>query len=100
MTPNAIGMLVLMFAAGMALGACYFVGLWQTLKRLPQTKGRGRLLLVSLVVRLSVLLAIFYFLLQDGRWERLAAALIGFVVMRKILTARLGPQKTAEATQE
>ncbi len=100
MTPNAIGMLVLMFAAGMALGACYFVGLWQTVKRLPQTEGRARLLLVSLVVRLSVLLAIFYFLLQDGRWERLAAALIGFVVMRKILTARLGPQKTAEATQE
>ncbi len=100
MTPNAIGMLVLMFAAGMALGALYFVGLWQTVKRLPQAEGRGLLLLVSLVVRLSVLLAVFYFLLQDGRWERLAAALIGFVVMRKILTVRLGPQKTASAMQE
>ncbi len=100
MTPNALGMFVLMGAAGMALGALYFVGLWQTVKRLPQTEGRGLLLLVSLVARLSVLLAIFYVLLQDGRWERLAAVLIGFVVMRKILTVRLGPQKTAYAMQE
>jgi len=95
-----LGMFVLMGAAGMALGALYFVGLWQTVKRLPQTEGRGLLLLVSLVARLSVLLAIFYVLLQDGRWERLAAVLIGFVVMRKILTVRLGPQKTASAMQE
>ena len=100
MTPNALGMFVLMGAAGMALGALYFVGLWQTVKRLPQTEVRGLLLLVSLVARLSVLLAIFYVLLQDGRWERLAAVLIGFVVMRKILTVRLGPQKTASAMQE
>ena len=100
MTPNALGMFALMGAAGMALGALYFVGLWQTVKRLPQTEGRGLLLLVSLVARLSVLLAIFYVLLQDGRWERLAAVLIGFVVMRKILTVRLGPQKTASAMQE
>lgn len=100
MTPNAMLMIVLMFAAGMALGALYFAGLWQTVKRLPQTEGRGLLLLVSLVARLSVLFAVFYFLLQGGHWERLAAALIGFVVMRKILTVRLGPQKTAAATQE
>ena len=52
MTLNAMGMLVLMFAAGMALGALYFVGLWQTVKRLPQTESRARLLLVSLLARL------------------------------------------------
>ncbi len=100
MTSNTVGMLVLMLAAGMALGALYFGGLWHTVKRLPQTESRARLLLVSLAARLSVLLAVFYFLLQDGRWERLAAALIGFVVMRKILTVRLGPQNPAEAIQE
>ncbi|HPC85316.1 MAG TPA: ATP synthase subunit I [Smithellaceae bacterium] len=99
MTQNELGMLGLMLVAGMALGALYFAGLWQTVKRLGQAQGRARLLMVSLVVRLSVLLTVFYFLLQGGHWERLAAALAGFVLMRKILEHRLGPQKTAEAAR-
>ncbi len=95
MTTNAILILILMFAAGLALGAFYFVSLWKTVQKLPQTKNRGLLLIGSFVLRLSVVLAASYFLLRDGHWERLAAAMIGFIVMRKILTYRLGPREMA-----
>lgn len=100
MTTSAMLILVLMFAAGLALGALYFVSLWQTVKRLPQTESRARLLIISFVLRLSVVLTAFYFLMRDGHWERLAVAMIGFVVMRKILTYRLGPQKMAHAMNQ
>jgi len=96
MSGHTVIILILMFAAGLALGAFYFLGLWQTLKRLPRTQHRAGLILISFAVRLAVVLAVLFFLM-DGRWERAAAAMIGFVLMRKILTYRLGPQSMAEA---
>lgn len=97
---HAMLILVLMFAAGLALGAFYFIGLWQTVSRLSRTRHRASLLLVSYGLRLAVVLSAFYFLLRDGHWERIALALIGFVMMRKILTFHLGPKKTLEAVHE
>ena len=99
MTPDALFILMVMFMAGLVLGAFYFVALWQTVRRLPQIQNRASLLAVSFILRLGVVLAVFY-LLMDGHWERIAAAMIGFVLMRKILLHRLGPQKMAEAVQK
>ncbi len=100
MKMNAMFIIVLMFAVGLALGAFYFISLWQTVQRLGQTQSRARLLVISYVLRLSVVLTAFYFLLRDGHWEWLVAAMIGFVVMRKIFTYHFGPQKTMEAVHE
>lgn len=97
---NAMLILILMFAVGLALGAFYFVSLWQTVRRLAQAESRMQLLAISYVLRLAVVLTAFYFLMRDGHWERLAVALIGFVVMRKILTYHFRPQKTLEAVHE
>jgi len=38
----------------------------------------------------------FYLIMGTGNWERLAAAMLGFIIIRKILTYRLGPQKAVE----
>ena len=84
------------FAVGLVLGAFYFTALWQTVQRLPSTQSPVRLMLGSFFLRMAVLTAGFYFVM-GAHWERLAAALLGFVVMRKILTYRLGPQKAAHA---
>jgi F1F0 ATPase subunit 2 len=100
MNMNAMLILILMFAAGLALGAFYFVSLWLTLQRLAEIQNRARLLLVSYILRLAVVLTAFYFLLRDGHWERLAVAMIGFVIMRKILTHHFAPPKTLEAVHE
>ncbi len=95
MTLSTTMILAAAFAAGLALGAFYFVALWETVRRLPETASPVRLMLGSLVLRLAVLTIGFYFTM-GGHWERLALALLGFVVMRKILTYRLGPQKVAQ----
>ena len=84
------------FSAGMVLGAFYFIGLWRTVRQLPSVKNPARLLLGSLILRMAVVMAGFYLIMGTGNWERLAAAMLGFIIIRKILTYRLGPQKAVE----
>ena len=84
--------LFLAFTAGLALGAFYFITLWRTVKRLPDTSRPLRLMLGSFVLRMAVVLPGFYFVM-GGKWQRLATALIGFILMRMILTRRLGTDK-------
>lgn len=96
MTLTTMMILMAAFAAGLVLGGFYFIALWQTVRRLPATGSPARLMLGSLVLRVAVLSAGFYFVM-GGHWERLAAAMLGFIVIRKILTYRLGPQKAVEA---
>jgi F1F0 ATPase subunit 2 len=96
MTLSAIMVLAAAFTAGLALGAVYFIALWQTVRRLPQAASPVRLMLGSLILRMAILTLGFY-LVMGGHWERLAVALAGFILMRKILTYRLGPQKAAQA---
>lgn len=84
------------FAAGLTLGAFYFIALWHTVRRLPAIQSPARLMLVSFVLRMAVVLSGFYMIMGAGHWERLTAALLGFIVMRKILTYLLGPQKVGE----
>lgn len=98
MNASLIMILTVAFFAGLVLGAFYFMALWQTVRRLPSSLKPVRLMLGSLVLRAAVLAAGFYFIM-GGHWERLAAAMLGFVVMRKVLTYRLGPQKAAEAVR-
>jgi len=78
------------FAAGLVLGAFYFIALWRTVKKIPDTPSPVRLMLGSFVLRMALLLPGFYFVMS-GHWERLIMALIGFILMRKLLTRHFGP---------
>jgi F1F0 ATPase subunit 2 len=89
---HTIMILALMFAAGLTLGAIYFTALWRVVRKLPEAQSPIRLLLGSFALRLVLILTAFYFLM-DGHWERLAVAMIGFMVMKKILTGKLGQEK-------
>jgi len=88
--------LIAAFAAGLALGAFYFIALWQTVQRLPSAKSPARLMLGSFIIRMVVVMAGFYLIVGTGHWERLASAMLGFIIIRKILTYRLGPQNAVE----
>ena len=92
---ETVMLLIASFTAGLALGAGYFIALWKTVSRLAHTTRPGRLVLISFVTRLAVLLAGLYFVM-GGQWARLAAAMLGFVLMRMILTHYLGPKKTMQ----
>ena len=76
-----IASVVLSFAAGLLVGGLYFVGLWMTVSRLPDARRPLLLLAGSTVVRLALLLGAIY-LIMDGRWERLAACVVGVLVAR------------------
>ena len=89
---TTVFILCLAFAAGVMLGAFYFIALWRTVKRLPDTSHPVRLMLGSFALRMAVALAGFYFVM-GGHWERLAMALMGFIFMKVILTRRLGINK-------
>ena len=76
-----------MFGAGVALGAFYFHGLKLTIDRI-NVKGRFRMLLaVSFFVRLIVVGAAFYWLMQHD-WQRLIALTCGFLLARTVLLRR------------
>ncbi len=96
MTLSMVMFLSMAFAAGLVLGALYFIALWQTVRRLTTTASPAHLILLSFILRMAVLLAGLYFVM-GGHWERLAAAMVGFVLMRKILTYYLGPQEAVES---
>ncbi|MGV8078458.1 MAG: ATP synthase subunit I [Syntrophales bacterium] len=79
--------------AGGLIGFVYFAGLWQTVKRLPAARHPWRLFAVSYAARLAAALGGFY-LLMDGAWERLAAAVVGFLMVRTLMVRGLGPKET------
>ena len=88
-------------AAGGLIGFLYFLGLWRTVRRLPVTPRPWRLLAGSYLLRIVFALGGFY-LLMDGAWERVAAAVAGFIIVRTVMTKRLGtlsslPRKGAVA---
>lgn len=76
------GALVIGLVAGLAAGAVFFGGLWWTTRRLPECKRPGLMMLASLVVRMSMVVGVFYLLSLYGRWEPMAAGLVGLITGR------------------
>jgi F1F0 ATPase subunit 2 len=68
-------------AAGVLLGAIFFGGLWWTVNRGISSSRPALWFFASMVLRTGVILAGFYFV-GNGRWERLALCLLGFVLAR------------------
>jgi F1F0 ATPase subunit 2 len=86
--------LIFALVAGILLGIFYFGGLWLTTLRLPGARRPALLAFGSFVARSGIILGGFY-LLTDGRWERLAASLIGFLISRQFFILSLQPKSQA-----
>jgi F1F0 ATPase subunit 2 len=74
----------------MALGGFYFWALWRSVRKISEQRAHS--LLLGYFFRLSLVLAGFFFIM-GGHWERLVAALAGFLVMRSILVRRWGDRR-------
>ncbi len=81
--------LVAALVGGMAIGAFFFGGLWLTIGYLERTTRPAMLLLGSFMGR-TVLALSGLFVLAWGRWERLAIAVVGFLVARIVVVNVLG----------
>ena len=82
--------LVLAWVAGGALGAMFFGGLWWTVQKALSSTRPALWFFGSLLLRMSIALAGFYFV-SGGHWKRLLACLLGFIMARFIVTRLTGP---------
>jgi len=73
--------LLISLMAGIGLGIFYFGGLWVTVRMLPGAQSPALLALASFFGRIVVVLSGFY-LVMDGRWERLLTTVLGFFIVR------------------
>lgn len=80
------------FVAGLLLGLFYFGTLWLTVQHLSRARRPGLLTLGGFCVRAGLTL-LGFFIVMAGHWERAAACMVGFLVMRKFMTYRYGPTK-------
>jgi F1F0 ATPase subunit 2 len=83
------GFLVLAFTTGMALGAFFSLSLWASVRKMADEQTPWYILFGNFLFRMGVTVTGFY-LVMAGQWERVLAALLGFVFMREILVRRLG----------
>lgn len=81
---NEMLLLILAGVAGAVLGAIFFGGLWWTVRKGVSSPRPALWFFGSLLARMSIVLAGFYFV-GSGHWERLVAALLGFIVARLIV---------------
>lgn len=88
-----VGILLLTGAIGGILAVVYLAILRWTVQRLP---GQGRIdisFLLSLLARMALVITGFYLILQGGHWDRLLAALGGFMIVKFFWLRRV---KTSE----
>jgi F1F0 ATPase subunit 2 len=91
--------LMLVSIAGLLLGAIFFGGLYLTVRKGISSQSPALWFFGSLVVRMGIALAGFYFV-SDGSWQRLMACFLGFVVARLVVTwlTRTAGQQASPAT--
>ncbi|MGA2248043.1 MAG: ATP synthase subunit I [Verrucomicrobiota bacterium] len=81
---NSLVFLALSLTAGLGLGTIFFGGLWWTVRKGIFSKSPALWFLGSMLLRMSIVLAGFYFV-GRGDWQRLAACLLGFIIARLIV---------------
>lgn len=94
---NVVLQLSWAFIAGGLIGTIFFGGLWWTVRKGMMSRYAALWFTGSLVVRLSVTLAGFYFIGHDN-WQQLLACLFGFVITRLIVTRWTESQMPHHAT--
>ena len=77
--------LLLAGAAGLVLGAIFFGGLRWTVRKGLTARQPALWFLGSMLLRMGIALAGFYFV-GRGDWRRLLACLLGFVIARFVVT--------------
>jgi F1F0 ATPase subunit 2 len=86
---------------GVLLGAMFFGGLWWTVRKGVSSQRPALWFFGSLLLRMSIALAGFYFV-SGGHWERLLVCLLGFVTARlmvKRVTRPLDEHRNAPAKE-
>ena len=81
---------ILTLALGGAVGLFHFGGLWFTIHRLTRVRSPEVEFVLSFFLRTGISVAAFFFI-SGGKWERILAALAGFLLARSVMVRRIGP---------
>lgn len=96
---NEMLTLLLSAVAGVILGICFFGSLWWTIRRGLSSKCPALLFLTSLLLRMSLTLAGFYFI-ANGSLKFLLVCLLGFIIGRYIMVLLLGSPAATVSVEE
>jgi len=98
---NEILRVVFAGIAGLGLGVIFFGGLWWTVRKGVSSKHPAAWFLGSMLLRMGLVLAGFYFV-GGGDWKRLIACLLGFIIARLLVTrlTRPGVEHPISAVKE
>lgn len=93
--------LISALVAGFLLGAFFFGGLWWTVQRGLSSGQPALWFFGSLLLRTGIVVAGFYFA-SGGQWDRLLMCLLGFFIMRHIVTrlTRVPEEDSNQLTKE
>ncbi len=80
--------MVVGFFGGVVLGFVFFGGLYWSVNQLPRVKYPGLLMAASMLVRMAVLLTGLYFLMA-GNIKNLLAAVVGVMLVKFVMIARV-----------
>lgn len=81
--------LVGLFAVGGLLGLVVFGGLWLTVRDIDRARHPAVRMLGSLLLRLGLVVGVFYLLVDYGRWQHVVAALLGFMLVKFSMILRV-----------
>ena len=82
--------MILALAAGGALGAIFFGGLWWTIRKGVASTQPALWFMGSLLLRMAIVLTGFYFVGRE-HWQPLVVCLLGFVMTRVVVTLLTRP---------
>lgn len=90
---------MLSFVIGIILGIVYFGGLYFTVTKMNTVKHPSILMTVSLILRMAILIVVFYYLAKIG-YKNMLFALIGVIIVRILMTFRFKNQTTNSVKKE
>jgi F1F0 ATPase subunit 2 len=92
LTENQLPTFIMMFIAGAILAAVYLAGLWITVRRIHVAQHPATWMIMSLLLRMAFVIAVFYSIIAGLGWQHLLVALTGFVALRALAVNRMRPQ--------
>lgn len=72
------------FSAGVLAGIFNYAALWITVSKLPSSRRPSLLGVTSFILRMTVILAVFYLIIRVN-WQSLLICLLGFLMVRSLI---------------
>jgi len=84
---------VLAFGLGAILGLLFFGGLYLTIQKLEKVKNPALIMILSFIIRMGILIFVFYLISTSGGYKEVLFALAGLILTRFVMTFKMRGEK-------